>query len=80
MRAPLVGSYFSAPSPGAEPYVQVGDRVEADTTVAIIEAMKLMNPIPAGQAAIVAELPVGNGDAVEYDQVNLRLRPPGQTS
>ncbi|QHC68497.1 acetyl-CoA carboxylase biotin carboxyl carrier protein subunit [Rathayibacter sp. VKM Ac-2759] len=79
VRAPLVGSYFSAPSPGAEPFVQVGDRVEADTTVAIIEAMKLMNPIPAGRAGIVAELPVGNGDAVEYDQVILRLRPTGQT-
>lgn len=80
VRAPLVGSYFAAPSPGAEPFVQVGDRVEADTTVAIVEAMKLMNPIPAGQGGIVVELLVSNGDPVEYDQVILRLRPTGQTS
>lgn len=74
VRAPLVGCYFAAPSPGAEPFVRVGDEVEAGTTVAIIEAMKLMNPIVAGESGVVAEVLVSNGDSVEYDQILLHLR------
>jgi acetyl-CoA carboxylase biotin carboxyl carrier protein len=75
VRAPLVGCYFAAPAPDAEPFVRVGDEVEAGTTVAIIEAMKMMNKIVAGEAGIVAEVLVANGESVEYDQVLLRLRP-----
>ncbi|MGC5220986.1 acetyl-CoA carboxylase biotin carboxyl carrier protein [Micromonospora sp. DT81.3] len=75
VRAPLVGCYYAAPSPGAEPFVRVGDDVEADTTVAIIEAMKMMNPIVAGESGVVAEVLVSNGESVEYDQILLRLRP-----
>jgi acetyl-CoA carboxylase biotin carboxyl carrier protein len=80
VRAPLVGCYYAAPSPGAEPFVQVGDEVEAGTTVAIIEAMKLMNTIVAGESGVVAEVLVSNGESVEYDQVLLRLRPKEQAA
>ncbi len=74
VRAPLVGCYYAAPSPGAEPFVRVDDEVEAGTTVAIIEAMKMMNPIVAGESGVVAEVLVSNGESVEYDQILLRLR------
>ncbi|HEX5727875.1 acetyl-CoA carboxylase biotin carboxyl carrier protein [Microbacterium sp.] len=80
VRAPLVGCFYAAPSPGAEPFVRVDDEVEADTTVAIIEAMKMMNPIVAGESGIVAEVLVSNGESVEYDQVLLRLRPKEQAA
>jgi acetyl-CoA carboxylase biotin carboxyl carrier protein len=75
VRAPLVGCYFAAPTPDAEPFVRVGDEVEAGTTVAIIEAMKMMNHIVAEESGIVAEVLVANGESVEYDQILLRLRP-----
>jgi len=74
VRAPLVGCYFAAPTPDAEPFVRVGDEVEAGTTVAIIEAMKMMNHIVAGEAGIVTEVLVANGESVEYDQILLQLR------
>lgn len=80
VRAPLVGSYYAAPSPGAEPFVRVGDAVEAGTAVAIIEAMKLMNTIVAGESGVVAEVLVSNGESVEYDQVLLHLRPKEQAA
>lgn len=80
VRAPLVGCYYAAPSPGAEPFVQVGDTVDAGTTVAIIEAMKLMNTIVAGESGVVAEVLVSNGESVEYDQVLLHLRPAEQAA
>lgn len=75
VRAPLVGCYYAAPSPGAEPFVQIGDAVEAGTTVAIIEAMKLMNTIVAGESGVVTEVLVSNGESVEFDQILLQLRP-----
>ncbi|PRY70565.1 acetyl-CoA carboxylase biotin carboxyl carrier protein [Glaciihabitans tibetensis] len=80
VRAPLVGCYFAAPSPGAEPFVQVGDAVEAGTTVAIIEAMKLMNAIVAGESGVISEVLVSDGESVEYDQVLLRLHPKEQAA
>src|SRR5262245_50404983 len=54
VRAPLPGTFYRAPQPGAPPYVEVGSRVEAGTIVGIIESMKLMNPVPAGAAGEVA--------------------------
>jgi acetyl-CoA carboxylase biotin carboxyl carrier protein len=77
VRAPLVGTFYTAPSPGAEPFVRVGDEVETGQTVGIVEAMKLMNPIVADSAGVVAEIRVGDAESVEYDQVLLLLRPPG---
>jgi acetyl-CoA carboxylase biotin carboxyl carrier protein len=62
VRAPLPGTFYRAPRPGAEPFVQVGSRVGADTTVGIVETMKLMNSVTAGVAGVVAEICVGNGE------------------
>jgi acetyl-CoA carboxylase biotin carboxyl carrier protein len=77
VRAPLVGTFYVSPSPGAEPFVRVGDEVETGQTLGIVEAMKLMNPIVADSAGVVAEIRVGDAESVEYDQVLLLLRPPG---
>ena len=70
---------YAAPSPGAEPFVRVGDEVEAGQTLGIVEAMKLMNPILADAAGVVAEIRAGDAESVEYDQVLLLLRPPPPT-
>ncbi|MGR7024734.1 acetyl-CoA carboxylase biotin carboxyl carrier protein [Geodermatophilus sp. URMC 62] len=77
VRSPLVGTFYAAPSPGADPFVRVGDEVEPGQTVGIVEAMKLMNPIVVDEAGVVAEVLVGDAESVEYDQVLLRLRPAG---
>jgi len=73
--SPMVGSFYRAPSPEAEPFVREGDRVEAETTVCIIEAMKVMNEISAGAAGILREALVKNGEAVEYGQALFRIEP-----
>ena len=78
IRSPLVGTFYAAPSPGADPFVRVGDEVEPGQTVGIVEAMKLMNPILADEAGVVAEVLVGDAESVEYDQVLMRLRPTGR--
>lgn len=75
VRAPLVGTYFAAPAPEADPFVTVGDQVESGATIAIVEAMKMMNPIVAPQSGVVAELPVPNGEPVEYDQILVLITP-----
>jgi acetyl-CoA carboxylase biotin carboxyl carrier protein len=59
--APLPGTFYRAPRPGAEPFVQLGDEVAADTVVAIVETMKLMNSVHAGTAGRVARICVDNG-------------------
>ena len=66
--SPLVGTLYRAPGPEARPFVQVGDTVNADTTVCIIEAMKVMNEIPAGKSGVIKEILVDNGQPVEYGQ------------
>ncbi len=76
VRAPLVGTFYTAPSPGAEPFVRVGDEVEPGQTLGIVEAMKLMNPIVADAAGVVAEVRIGDAESVEYDQVLFLLHPP----
>ncbi|RFU23058.1 acetyl-CoA carboxylase biotin carboxyl carrier protein [Geodermatophilus marinus] len=78
VRAPLVGTFYESPSPGADPFVRVGDEVEAGQTLGIVEAMKLMNPIVCDAPGVVAEVCVGNGESVEYDQPLVRLTPPGR--
>ena len=78
VRSPLVGTFYAAPSPGADPFVRVGDEVEPGQTVGIVEAMKLMNPILADEAGVVAEVVVSDAESVEYDQVLMRLRPTGR--
>jgi acetyl-CoA carboxylase biotin carboxyl carrier protein len=65
VRAPMVGTFYRAPAPGAPPFVSVGQRVEAETIVCIIEVMKLMNSIPAGASGIVSQVLVEDGQSVE---------------
>ena len=66
--APMVGTFYSASSPGAAPYVQVGDRVSEGDTLCIIEAMKMMNQIEADVAGVIKSIRVQNGEPVEYGQ------------
>lgn len=73
--APLVGVFYASPSPGAKPFVQPGDRVEPNQMVGIVEAMKLMNHIAADVAGIVTEILVVDGQAVEFGQELVRVRP-----
>jgi acetyl-CoA carboxylase biotin carboxyl carrier protein len=77
VQAPLVGTFYLAASPDADPFVQVGDAVEPGQTLAIVEAMKLMNPIVAEEAGVVTEILVGDAESVEYGQVLMYLRPAG---
>ena len=67
--APMVGTFYAASSPGASPYVQVGDRVNEGDTLCIIEAMKMMNQIEADVAGVVKSIRIQNGEPVEYGQV-----------
>ena len=69
MTAPMVGTYYSASSPGSPPYVQVGDRVSEGDTLCIVEAMKMMNQIEAEVSGTVKSIRVQNGDPVEYGQI-----------
>jgi acetyl-CoA carboxylase biotin carboxyl carrier protein len=66
--APMIGVFYRRPSPGAAPFVEPGQRVEADTTIGIIEIMKLMNPIVAGKAGVITDFLVTDADAVEFGQ------------
>ncbi|MEX3555768.1 MAG: acetyl-CoA carboxylase biotin carboxyl carrier protein [Burkholderia gladioli] len=66
--SPMVGTFYRAPSPGADPFVQVGDTVKEGQTICIIEAMKLLNEIESDKAGVVKEILVENGQAVEYGQ------------
>jgi acetyl-CoA carboxylase biotin carboxyl carrier protein len=73
--APLVGTFYGAAQPGAKPFVEVGTSVELGQTVCIVEAMKMMNEVAAGEGGKVAEILVENGDWVEFEQVLMYLEP-----
>ena len=75
IKSPMVGTFYRAPEPGAKPFVEVGQAVDAQSTVCIIEVMKLMNSIPAGGAGTVSHILVGDGDAVEFGQVLMVVAP-----
>jgi acetyl-CoA carboxylase biotin carboxyl carrier protein len=66
--APMVGTFYASSSPGAAPYVQVGDRVSEGYTLCIIEAMKMMNQIEADVSGVIKSIRVQNGEPVEYGQ------------
>ena len=66
--SPLVGTFYSAPSPDAAPFVTVGDTVKKGQVVGIVEAMKLMNEIECEHDGVITEIMVNNGDMVEYGQ------------
>jgi acetyl-CoA carboxylase biotin carboxyl carrier protein len=75
VRAPLLGTFYRAPQPGAAPFVEVGSRVEEDTVVGIVETMKLMNSVPAGARGRVAEICQGDAQFVTQGTVLLRIDP-----
>src|SRR5581483_5772438 len=68
VKSPIVGTFYRAPAPDADPYIQVGQQVENGTTLCIIEAMKLMNEIESDAAGKVVKILVENGSPVEYGQ------------
>jgi acetyl-CoA carboxylase biotin carboxyl carrier protein len=72
--APLLGNFYSAPRPGDDPFVQPGDKVSEDTTIGIIEVMKLMNPIRAGVVGTVVAVLAQNGAAIEEGQALIRVK------
>ncbi len=66
--APMVGTYYAAPSPGAKPFVDIGDEVKMGQVLCIIEAMKMMNQIEADKAGRITSVMAKNGDPVEFGQ------------
>jgi acetyl-CoA carboxylase biotin carboxyl carrier protein len=75
IKSPLVGTFYAQPSPDSEPFVELGSRVEPDTVVCIIEAMKVMNEIKAEMSGVIVDVVTANGSAVEYGQVLFKVRP-----
>ena len=75
IKSPMVGTFYRAPAPGAPPFVAIGQSVDEDTTVCIIEVMKLMNSIPAGTRGVVTHILVEDGEPVEFGQVLLVIEP-----
>ena len=77
VRAPLPGTFYRAPRPGAAPFVEVGDEVREDTVVAIVETMKLMNSVPAGTRGRVAEICLDNAAAAAQGATLMLIEPDG---
>jgi acetyl-CoA carboxylase biotin carboxyl carrier protein len=75
VHSPAVGAFWVAPSPGQPPFVEVGQTVAQDEQLAIVEVMKLMNPVVAPVAGTVVQVCAANADLVEYEQVLFRIRP-----
>jgi len=75
IRSPMVGTFYSAPQPGAEPFVKVGDVVSENSVIAIIEVMKLMNSIPARIAGVITEVLAEDAQFVEKGQLLMRVSP-----
>jgi biotin carboxyl carrier protein len=73
IRAPLPGTFYRAPSPGAPSFVEVGSVVDADTVIGIIETMKLMNPVHAGSSGTISEVLAENGAMVSKHATLMRL-------
>jgi len=73
--SPMVGTFYASSNPDSPPFVRVGDRVNPDTVVCIIEAMKVFNEIKAETSGIVDSIEVQNGSPVEFGQVLMRVRP-----
>ena len=74
VRSPMIGVFYAAPAENADPYVNIGDRVQSGQTLCIIEAMKLMNEIPAEVSGEIMEICVKNGQTVDYGCELFRLR------
>jgi acetyl-CoA carboxylase biotin carboxyl carrier protein len=78
VRTPLPGTFYRSPKPGAPPFVELGSEVAANTVVAIVETMKLMNSVYAGVAGRVAEICLGDASFAEQDLVLMRIAPDRQ--
>ncbi|MDL0433213.1 acetyl-CoA carboxylase biotin carboxyl carrier protein [Marinobacter sp. TBZ242] len=77
VEAPVVGVFYAAPEPGAEPFVQVGSEVDADTTVGLVEVMKVFNGVSAGLKGRIVEICVEDSQLVEYGQPLFMVEPDG---
>ncbi len=75
VKAPMVGTFYRAPSPDAAPFVEIGSDVEIGQVICIIEAMKLMNEIKSEVKGKVKEILIDNGDPIEFGQVLFRIEP-----
>ncbi len=75
IRAPTMGTFYRASSPGAKPHAEVGDRVQPDDTVGVFEVMKLFSTLKAGVAGTVSAIPAANEAMVEQDQVLVIIKP-----
>jgi acetyl-CoA carboxylase biotin carboxyl carrier protein len=75
IKSPTVGTFYAAPSPEDPPFVTVGSRVNPDTIVCIVEAMKVFNQIPAEVSGTIVEVLVKNGDSIEFGQPLYKVRP-----
>ncbi|HET6510874.1 MAG TPA: acetyl-CoA carboxylase biotin carboxyl carrier protein [Candidatus Kapabacteria bacterium] len=75
VKSPIVGTFYRAPAPDADSYVQVGQSVQVGTTLCIIEAMKLMNEIESDAAGKIVKILIENGQPVEYGQVLMLIEP-----
>jgi len=73
--SPIIGTFYAAPSPDSPPFAKVGDRVNPDTVVCIIEAMKVMNEIKAEKTGTIEKIMVTNGQAVEFNQSLFKIKP-----
>ena len=73
--SPMLGTFYRAEAPGAAPFVEVGAKVDPETTVCIIEVMKMMNSVPAGVSGTIAEITADNGQLVEYGDPLFRVTP-----
>jgi acetyl-CoA carboxylase biotin carboxyl carrier protein len=74
IESPMLGTFYRAEAPGAAPFVEVGAEVEPDTTVCIIEVMKMMNSVSAGVSGTIVEIAARNGELVEYGAPLFRVR------
>ncbi len=77
IKSPMVGTFYRSPEPGARPFVEVGQQVSPETTVCIIEVMKLMNSLPAGSAGRVTHVLVNDAQPVEMGQALIVIDPKG---
>jgi len=75
IKSPMVGTFYRAASPGAKPYVEIGDVISAGDVVCIVEAMKLMNEIKSEVEGKIIQIPAENGDPVEFGQALFAIEP-----
>ena len=77
IKSPMVGTFYSRPEPGVEPYVRPGSRITPGKTLCIIEAMKIMNPVDSEVSGVIVEVVVEDAQTIEFGQVLFRVDPNG---